>query len=171
MTELLETFRAGSDMQLSLDTIALRLGMSILFAALIGWEREAKDKPAGLRTHMVVCLGAAAFYLISIEFMLGPLKDAEGIAPDPTRVFEGIITGIGFLGAGAIIQGNQGVTGLTTGAGVWLSGAIGLACGGGYFAIAFITALFALFVLHAVWLIKKLLPDRYSQTPNDSKGA
>ena len=170
MTELFEPFRVGSDMQLSLDTIALRLGMAILFAAMIGWEREAKDKPAGLRTHMVVCLGAAAFYLISIEFMLGPLKDAEGIAPDPTRIFEGIMTGIGFLGASAIIQGNRGVTGLTTGAGVWLSGAIGLACGGGYFAIAFVTALFALFVLHAVWLIKKIMPGRYTQTSDQTKG-
>jgi len=105
---------------------------------------------------MLVGLGSAAFFLISIEFTLGPLKDAKGISPDPTRIFQGIITGIGFLGAGAIIQGNKDVTGLTTGAGIWLAGGIGLACGGGYYAIAVITTLITLFVLVlAGWLERR----------------
>jgi len=94
-------------MQLSLDTVLLRLLAATFLGTLIGWERESKNKPAGLRKHMLVGLGSAAFFLISIEFTLGPLKDAEGISPDPTRIFQGIITGIGFLGAGAIIQGNK----------------------------------------------------------------
>lgn len=109
-------------MQLSLDTVLLRLLAATFLGTLIGWERVSKNKPAGLRKHMLVGLGSAAFFLISIEFTLGPLKDAEGISPDPTRIFQGIITGIGFLGAGAIIQGNEDVTGLTTGAGIWLAG-------------------------------------------------
>lgn len=162
MDELLESWRIAMGMQLSLDTILMRLSSAIFLVTLIGWERESKDKPAGLRTHMLVGLGAAAFFLISIEFTLGPLKDAEGISPDPTRIFQGIITGIGFLGAGAIIQGNSQVKGLTTGAGIWLSGGIGLACGGGYYVIAFITTLLTLFVLHFVGWVERLITRKTS---------
>lgn len=117
-------------------TVVTRLGAACVLSMLVGYERERKNKPAGLRTHMLVGLGAAAFFLIFIEFALGPLKDAENISPDPTRIVEGVITGIGFLGAGAIIQNARQVRGLTTGAGIWVAGAIGLACGGGYFVIA-----------------------------------
>lgn len=145
-------------MQLSIDTIALRLFLATSLAMLIGWERENKNKPAGLRTHMLVGLGSAAFFLISIEFVLGPLKDAEGIPPDPTRIFQGVITGIGFLGAGAIIQGSTSVKGLTTGAGIWVSGGIGLACGGGYFVIATIVTAFTLLILFvAGWAEHKFI--------------
>ena len=157
-----------TDMQLSIDTIAVRLFLATLLAMFIGWERENKNKPAGLRTHMLVGLGSAAFFLISIEFALGPLKDAEGIAPDPTRIFQGVITGIGFLGAGAIIQGSGSVKGLTTGAGIWVSGGIGLACGGGYFVIAAIVTAFTLLILFvAGWAENQLVgsddpPDKSS---------
>lgn len=165
MSEILETWRVALGMQLSLDTVLMRLSAAIFLVTLIGWERESKDKPAGLRTHMLVGLGAAAFFLISIEFTLGPLKDAEGISPDPTRIFQGIITGIGFLGAGAIIQGNSDVKGLTTGAGIWLSGGIGLACGGGYYAIAALTTLLTLFVLHFVgWMGRTFVKDKSSSS-------
>lgn len=163
MIELFETWRIALGMQLSIDTVFLRLFAAIFLVTLIGWERESKDKPAGLRTHMLVGLGSAAFFLISIEFALGPLKDAEGISPDPTRIFQGIITGIGFLGAGAIIQGGGDVKGLTTGAGIWLSGGIGLACGGGYYVIAAIITLLVLFVLHFVgWVERALVKDKTS---------
>ena len=147
-------------MQLSLDTVLLRLLAATFLGTLIGWERESKNKPAGFRKHMLVGLGSAAFFLISIEFTLGPLKDAKGISPDPTRIFQGIITGIGFLGAGAIIQGNKDVTGLTTGAGIWLAGGIGLACGGGYYAIAVITTLITLFVLVLAGWLERRLPKK-----------
>lgn len=128
-------------------TVVTRLGAACLLSMLVGYERERKNKPAGLRTHMLVGLGAAAFFLIFVEFALGPLKDAENISPDPTRIIEGVITGIGFLGAGAIIQNAQQVRGLTTGAGIWVAGAIGLACGGGYFVIAGILTGFTVVIL------------------------
>ena len=94
-------------MQLSIDTIVVRLFLAVLLVRFIGWEREKNDKPAGLRTHMLVGLGSAAFFLVFIEFALGLLKESEGISSDPTRVFQGVVTGIGFLGAGAIIQGGR----------------------------------------------------------------
>lgn len=136
--------------QVELDTVLIRLFAACVLTMLIGWERERKNKPAGLRTHMLVGLGAAAFFLISIELALGPLKDAEGLSPDPTRIFQGVITGIGFLGAGAIIQGRGEVRGLTTGAGIWVAGAIGLACGGGYFVIAGVITVFTIVILFIV---------------------
>lgn len=134
-------------MQVEVDTIIVRLLAATVLAMIIGWERESKNKPAGLRTHMLVGLGAAAFFLIFIELALGPLKDSEGLSPDPTRIFQGVITGIGFLGAGAIIQGRGEVKGLTTGAGIWVAGAIGLACGGGYYAIAGAVTAFTVIIL------------------------
>ena len=137
-----------NESEVSIETLALRLGIAALCGLVIGWEREWKDRPAGVKTHMLVCIGSAAFFLIFVEFALGTLKDAEGISPDPTRVIEGVISGIGFLGAGAFIRGSgETVQGLTTGAGIWIAGAIGLACGGGYFAIAGIVTGFTLIVL------------------------
>lgn len=137
-------------MQLGIDTILVRLTAAAGLSLLIGLEREWKGKPAGLRTHMLVGIGAATFFLIFIEFALGPLKDSESISPDPIRVIEGIVTGIGFLGAGAIIQGRGDVTGLTTGAGIWVAGGIGLACGAGYYVIATLVTVLTFTVLHVV---------------------
>jgi putative Mg2+ transporter-C (MgtC) family protein len=149
-----------SEMQLSFDTVIVRLALAGVLAALIGLEREAKSKPAGLKTHMLVGIGSAAFFLIFIEFALGPLKDSEGMSPDPTRIIQGVVTGIGFLGAGAIIQGGRDVRGLTTDAGIWVSGGIGLACGGGYFAIAGVVTAFVLLVLFvAGWFERRMLRD------------
>ncbi len=147
-------------------TVVLRLGVACGLAMLIGYERERKNKPAGLRTHMLVGLGAAAFFLIFVEFALGPLKDAENISPDPTRIFEGVITGIGFLGAGAIIQGRGNVRGLTTGAGIWVAGAIGLACGGGYFVIAGVLTFFTLVIL----AIAGFVEYRYIESADEDSG-
>ena len=142
-----------NDLDIPPEVVALRLLAAVVLSMAIGWERERREKPAGLRTHMLVGLGAAAFYLLAIEFVLGGMKDAEDIRPDPMRIFEGVITGIGFLGAGAIIQRGSEVRGLTTGAGIWVAGAIGLACGGGYFVIAGVVTVLAIVILAVVgWL-------------------
>lgn len=133
--------------EVSLEVLMLRLVAAALCGLLIGWERERKNKPAGLKTHTLVCIGSATFFLIFIEFALGGLKDAEGLSPDPSRVIEGVITGIGFLGAGAFIRGNKDVAGLTTGAGIWVAGGIGLACGAGYFHIAGVVTILTLITL------------------------
>jgi putative Mg2+ transporter-C (MgtC) family protein len=155
---------------LSIETVVARLALATFLAMLIGFEREWHRKPAGLRTHMLVGLGAAAFFLISIEFSLGPLKDAEGLSPDPTRIFQGVIAGIGFLGAGAIIQGRGNVRGLTTGAGIWVAGAVGLASGGGYVVIAVMLTVFTLLILVvAGYLEHRFLDDKGSDDAEADK--
>lgn len=150
-------------------TVVVRLGAACVLSMLVGYERERRNKPAGLRTHMLVGLGAAAFFLIFVEFALGPLKDAENISPDPTRIIEGVITGIGFLGAGAIIQNAGNVRGLTTGAGIWVAGAIGLACGGGYFVIAGVVTGFTIVILALAGFFQaRYLDDEEEQATAES---
>ena len=132
---------------LSPGEIALRLGAAIAFACLIGLDREIKHKPLGLRTNMLIALGAASFSVVVIEIMhiAAPGPNANPI--DPGRVIEGIIGGIGFLGAGAIIRERSDIRGATTGAAIWAVGAIGVACGFGYYVHAGLITLLALFVI------------------------
>jgi putative Mg2+ transporter-C (MgtC) family protein len=132
---------------LSLDQIALRLGAAIAFTCLIGLDRELKHKPLGLRTNMLVALGAASFSIVVIELTHLPHPGPNASPIDVGRVLEGIIGGIGFLGAGAIIQERDRVIGATTGAGIWIVGAIGVACGFGYYLHAGLITLLGLFVL------------------------
>lgn len=127
----------------------LRLLMAALLGGVLGWERERKGKAAGVRTHMLVALGAALFVLVPKQMGVG---DA-----DITRVVQGLVAGIGFLGAGTIIKGDdeENVRGLTTAAGIWLTAAIGVAAGLGREATAVLTALLALAIL---WVLPRLLP-------------
>ena len=127
--------------------VALRLGAAIGFACLIGIDRELKHKPLGLRTNMLMGLGSASFIIIVIEIMhlSAPGPNANPI--DPGRVIEGIIGGIGFLGAGAIIRERSDIRGATTGAAIWAVGAIGVACGFGYYVHAGLITVVALFVM------------------------
>ncbi len=120
--------------------VFLRLGAAVLSGALIGFDREIRDKPAGLRTLTLVSLGSAVFTLTAL--------DGNGM-DSTSRVIQGIITGIGFLGAGTIIRGKTeaSVRGLTTAASVWLSAAIGVACGLAYWSLVLIASLFGLLVL------------------------
>jgi putative Mg2+ transporter-C (MgtC) family protein len=121
--------------------VFLRLGAAVLSGALIGFDREIRDKPAGLRTLTLVSLGSAVFTLTAL--------DSENGIDSTSRVIQGIITGIGFLGAGTIIRGKteESVRGLTTAASVWLSAAIGVACGLAYWSLVLIASLFGLLVL------------------------
>jgi putative Mg2+ transporter-C (MgtC) family protein len=126
--------------------VVIRLVVACLIGGLIGWDRERADKPAGLRTHMLVALGSASFTLLGFEVgaHLSP-KTGEGF--DPTRVLQGVIGGIGFLGAGAIIQNHGQVSGLTTAASVWVAGSLGTAAGVGAYVLAAITTVLAFGVL------------------------
>jgi putative Mg2+ transporter-C (MgtC) family protein len=126
----------------NLFQIILRLTAATVIGLLLGLNRELKGKPAGLRTHALVSLGAALLALTSLHM---PIGNNEG---DPlSRVMQGVITGIGFLGAGVIIQGRSGnVKGLTTAAMVWMAAAIGLACGAGYW-VAVITTTLLIFIV------------------------
>ncbi len=121
--------------------VILRLTMAVILGGLLGYEREAHGKSAGLRTHMLVALGAAMFVLV-------PLQAGMSIN-DSSRVLQGIIAGIGFLGAGAIMKsrGDGRIHGLTTAASIWLTASVGIAAGMGREGTALITTLFALFIL------------------------
>ena len=124
--------------------IVLRLVLAALLGGILGYERERQGKAAGVRTHMLVALGAALFVLVP--------KEAGVSGADMTRVIQGVVAGIGFLGAGAIIKGSaeESVKGLTTAAGIWLTAAIGIACGLGREATAVLSALLAFAILALV---------------------
>lgn len=123
------------------EMMLVRLLLATLFGGVIGFQRERAEKPAGFRTHVLVCLGSALLMLISVyPFMGKPYAD-------PSRVAAGAITGIGFLGAGAIISQAGVVRGLTTAASIWAVAAIGLATGVGLYLPAFVVTLLVLLVL------------------------
>ncbi len=120
----------------------VRLGAAIVLSLPIGWERESGQKPAGLRTHLLVSIGCCLFVLIS----LAVARDA-GERTDPGRIAAQVVTGIGFLGGGAILRAGGAVRGLTTAATIWVVAAIGMACGIGYYVGALICSLVAFAVL------------------------
>ena len=119
--------------------ILIRLLVAAALTGAIGLERELRDRAAGLRTHMLVGVGSALFTIVSAygwsDFQF---STAEGVVFDPTRIAAQIVTGIGFLGAGAIIRQGLSVRGLTTAAGLWVVAAIGMAVGAGYYSAALI---------------------------------
>jgi putative Mg2+ transporter-C (MgtC) family protein len=125
--------------ELELWDVALRLGVAALLTGLVGLEREWRERAAGLRTHMLVGVGSALFTLVSAYAWADFVFDrTQGTAFDPTRISAQIVTGIGFLGAGAIIRQGLSIRGLTTAAGLWVAAAIGMAVGAGYWAAALI---------------------------------
>jgi len=119
-----------------------------VLGAAVGFERELREREAGLRTHLLVSVGAALFTLASAygfhEFLTG---GGAQVRADPTRIAAQIVTGIGFLGAGAIIREGMSIRGLTTAATLWVVAAIGLASGAGYYAAAAITTAIVIFTL------------------------
>jgi putative Mg2+ transporter-C (MgtC) family protein len=128
--------------------------VSIVLAAFlgagIGLERELSGKAAGLRTNLLICLGASVFTIISREMATG----AEGSL---TRIAAQIVTGVGFLGAGAIIQDRRGVHGLTTAATIWLVASIGMACGGQFYILAIVASAIAVLALIGLGKLSKPL--------------
>jgi putative Mg2+ transporter-C (MgtC) family protein len=161
----------GGDGWLGAGEIAIRLGAAIGLSCLIGLDRELKDKPLGLRTNIMVALGSASFCVLMIELlhMTEPGPHARPI--DAGRVFEGIIGGIGFLGAGAIIQNRDRVVGATTGATIWVVGAIGMACGFGFYLHALAVTLLALFVLTVLGFLEGIGQRQRSRQRADQSGA
>jgi putative Mg2+ transporter-C (MgtC) family protein len=119
---------------ISLLDIVFRLTLVVVLCGAIGLERETRDQPAGVRTHVLVGMGAAVFTLISAYGFAG--FERAGAPIDPTRVAAQVVTGVGFLGAGAIIHQGLAVRGLTTAAAVWISAAIGMAAGIGFYSLA-----------------------------------
>jgi putative Mg2+ transporter-C (MgtC) family protein len=129
--------------------LVLRLLGAAILGAVVGIEREVRDQPAGFRTHILVAVGSCLFTLISAYGFAGFL-DEEQVTFDPTRIAAQIVTGIGFLGAGAILRSGMSVRGLTTAASLWVVAAVGLAVGAGAYVLASTATavtLLALFVL------------------------
>ena len=142
--------------------ILVRLSVALILGGVIGWEREGKNRPAGLRTHMLTALAAAGIAIISME--LAVWSKANGSSTDPVRAVEAVTAGVAFLAAGTILQSRGKVVGLTTGAGMWLAGAIGLASGFGYFIIAAIMGVLAFTVLAGL----QRLSDRLNPVGSDA---
>ncbi len=127
--------------------IAIRLLMAAIFGAMIGFEREINTAEAGLRTHILVSVAAALFTILTFEIFHTIEIGTQGPQADPIRAVEAVTAGIAFLGAGAIFRSGRNVQGLTTGAGMWLAGAVGLATALGFYVVAGMVALFAIVVL------------------------
>jgi len=146
--------------------ILLRIILSVVFGFAIGFEREITGKFAGLRTHILVCLGACVFTVISIYgFKFVTAEGVSGIN-DPARIAAQIITGIGFIGAGTVMRHGTSISGITTAATLWVVASIGMACGCGMFILAGCSTLVSLAVLISVrhfekrFLYSKLRSDR-----------
>jgi len=135
--------------------VVFRLLLASALGALIGFEREVHGRPAGFRTHLLVSLGSCLFAVVSIDFyrIFGNFGGTVPVGVDPGRIAAQVVTGIGFLGAGAIIRDKAAIRGLTTAACLWVAAAIGLSCGAGRFGAAIVVALFAVLSL---LLLKKV---------------
>ncbi|WP_300376059.1 MgtC/SapB family protein [Henriciella sp.] len=154
---------------IALADMGVRLGLAGLCGFLIGFEREARERPAGLRTHMLVSLAAAVFALIALEMIAQFGSEDDRTQLDPIRVVEAVTAGVAFLAAGTIIQSRGAVKGLTTGAGMWLAGAIGLASGAGFITIALMGTGFALLVLVPLRTIEGHVFDKSGNDNEDSR--
>ncbi|MBA3447072.1 MAG: MgtC/SapB family protein [Pseudaminobacter sp.] len=169
MESLLEEF--GHATWTPFPVIAARLLLATLFGAIIGFEREWRNRPAGLRTHMLVCVAAATFGILTIEIIHAPMFSGEAVHVDPIRAVEAVTAGVAFLAAGTIMFSRGEVHGLTTGAGMWLAGAIGLASGLGFWQIAAFGTLLVLIVLVLMHSLEASLDISDGKTPPLSEEA
>lgn len=148
-------------MKLTIGEILLRLLLAMIIGGVIGYERQYANRPAGMRTHILVCMGATIIALIQVEIAASAFRDAVAhpelsgvIRSDEARLIAQVVSGIGFLGAGTIIVTKRSVTGLTTAASLWAVAGVGIAVGMGYYAIA-MSSFVAIFI--ALTLIKRII--------------
>lgn len=132
---------------MTIAEICLRIGMAVVLGGIIGLERQFKHRPAGFKTHILVCVGAATVMALS-EQLFRRYYAEFGILSDPARLGAQVISGIGFLGAGTIIHHGQNVRGLTTAASLWVVAAIGLAAGAGFYSLAIIVSIGIYIILY-----------------------
>jgi len=144
MDAILEELTAGLPDARQLARIIIRLLVAMLLGGIVGFQREWTGKPAGLRTHMLVAMGAALFVLAPVE--------AGMTSADLSRVIQGLATGIGFIGGGAILKLSQDrdIRGLTSAAGIWMTAAMGVAAGLGRIGMALLSALLTWFILAVI---------------------
>ena len=140
--------------------IIIRLVLSLILSGLIGLERQMHRRTAGLRTHILVSLGSCLIMLTSL-YIFAIYKNEVPL--DPARIAAGVITGIGFLGAGAIIRDREGVKGLTTAASLWVVAGIGLATGCGFYKAALFTTVLALITLFFLRYVERIMFGKEEQ--------
>lgn len=133
-------------------TILIRLSLAVFLGGLIGFEREQQNHPAGLRTHILVCLGSSMIMLLSI-YGFAEFAGEPNVRIDPARLATAVITGVGFLGAGTILFTGKSITGLTTAASLWVVAAIGLQIGAGFY---FSAAAGTILVFITLWVFNKV---------------
>jgi len=155
-----------------IDTVglALRIGSAALCGGVLGWEREASDKPAGLRTNMLVAIGAATATIAALDLFASLARDAEGaVSSDPIRIISGVIGGLGFLGAGAILQSQGRIQGMTTAATIWVVGGVGIACGLGNFSLALVSVTISFVVLFVIgkFAQSEIAPESLQKSDQD----
>jgi putative Mg2+ transporter-C (MgtC) family protein len=148
-----------TDLNLQLD-LAFRLIVAAVLGALIGLEREFHAHPAGMRTHLLVAVGSATFTVLSIEAFKSP-------GADSARVAAQIVTGIGFLGAGAILKDTAGIRGLTTAASLWAVAAVGMAAGAAAWGVAVAATVIVILSLWPLHEIERRFIDRRRSTPRE----
>lgn len=140
-------------------TVVIRLALSLLAGGIIGLERTYHGRPAGFRTHALVCSSSTLLILLSVyQWELLPNAPMETIRADPSRMAQGIMTGIGFLGAGVIVKERFAVRGLTTAASIWMTAAIGIVIGMGFYSAALLGALLALGTLSVFRWVESIMP-------------
>lgn len=158
---------AGESTQIAPWEACLRMFIAALVGGAVGFDRELRNKPAGLRTHILISLAAAVFTLITFELHAEVLRHGDRITADPIRIIEAVTAGVAFLAAGAIIQSRGSVKGLTTGANMWLAGALGVACGAGYYTFAALGTVFALLVLSVLGRLERRWDARRDEPGSD----
>lgn len=170
MEQLVEEFAHPT--YTSFPVVAARLLLAAVFGAAIGFEREWRNRPAGLRTHVLVCVASATFAILTVEITHAPMFANENGRFDPIRIIEAVTAGVAFLAAGVVIFTRGQVHGLTTGAGLWLAGAIGVGCGLGLWQIALFSTILALAVLTLLYAFETRMDLNGSdELPEDDKGS
>jgi putative Mg2+ transporter-C (MgtC) family protein len=161
----------GASMHIPPWEAFLRLLAAVFAGAAVGFDRELRNKPAGLRTHILISLAAALFTLITFELHEAVVSDDSRSTADPIRIIEAVTAGVAFLAAGAIIQSRGAVHGLTTGANMWLAGALGVACGAGDYTLAIFGTVFALIVLVVLGRLEQAARKQASDKPSTDEDA
>ncbi len=155
---------------LSFDAILLRIATAMLLGGMIGWERHIHNKPAGMRTHMMIALAACMFTLSALGMIASDWgAQTEVVKFDPLRLIAAVTSGVAFLAAGTIINARGHIHGLTTGAGMWLAGALGMAAGAGQIALAALATVLALIVLWVLRKFEKDIPDPPPDPPMERR--
>lgn len=161
MRDVLEDELTGTFIEVPFEVALLRILAALLLAGVIGLEREWREKPAGLRTHMLVSLAACLYVIVGRELGAVDFTSGQGdMRVDPLRLIEAVTAGVAFLVAGIIITSGGRVRNITTGASLWLAGAIGLAVGAGHIPLAALTAGAVLLVLMVINILEKPLHAR-----------